>query len=143
MLAKKIALGFGIAIVFPAMIHSGVNVFSPPPPRWAWTPSEAQEDRKILQEKEVKRKAAQKEYDKHLFAVAVPLGLVAIVTGAFILSPGIGTGLMFGGIIAVFDGYFNYWSELPHVLRFTSLVVAFILLLVIGYWKLEGRTSPP
>ena len=33
MLAKKIALGFGIAIIFPMMIHYGVSTFSPQPKR--------------------------------------------------------------------------------------------------------------
>ena len=31
MLAKKIALGFGLAIIFPMMIHYGVSTFSPAP----------------------------------------------------------------------------------------------------------------
>jgi hypothetical protein len=31
MLAKKIALGFGLAIIFPMMIHYGVSTFSPEP----------------------------------------------------------------------------------------------------------------
>ena len=33
MLAKKFALGFGIAIIFPMMIHYGVSTFSPEP-KW-------------------------------------------------------------------------------------------------------------
>jgi len=33
MLAKKFALAFGLAVVFPAMIHCGVSIFSPQP-RW-------------------------------------------------------------------------------------------------------------
>ena len=33
MLAKKFALAFGIAVVFPAMLHYGVATFSPEP-RW-------------------------------------------------------------------------------------------------------------
>jgi hypothetical protein len=33
MIAKRFALAFGIAVVFPAMIHFGVSTFSPKP-RW-------------------------------------------------------------------------------------------------------------
>ncbi|PYL94517.1 MAG: hypothetical protein DME28_05015, partial [Verrucomicrobia bacterium] len=33
MLSKKFALAFGIAVVFPAMIHYGVSMFSAEP-RW-------------------------------------------------------------------------------------------------------------
>ncbi len=31
MLGKRIALGFGIAVVFPAMVHFGVSTFVPAP----------------------------------------------------------------------------------------------------------------
>jgi hypothetical protein len=47
---------------------------------------------------------------------------------------------MFGGIFSVCDGYFNYWSELSAQLKFSSLLAAFIVLLVVGYRKLEKKT---
>jgi hypothetical protein len=138
MLAKRIALGFGIAVVFPAMIHSGVSIFSPPP-RWQDYTVAPMINRNSTewQQKETERRAAEKVFEKHLFAVAVPLGLLAIIAGAFMLSPAIGTGLMFGGIFSVCDGYFNYWSELSHGLKFLSLLLAFIILVFVGYRKLE------
>ena len=36
MLAKKIALGFGIAVIYPLMLYYGVSSFSPPPPWGAY-----------------------------------------------------------------------------------------------------------
>jgi hypothetical protein len=78
-------------------------------------------------------------FEKHLFAVAVPLGLPTVIIGAFLAVPAIGTGLMFGGIFSVSDGYFNYWSELSAQLKFFSLLAAFIVLLVVGYRKLEKK----
>jgi hypothetical protein len=42
------------------------------------------------------------------------------------------TGLMFGGIFSVCDGYFNYLSGLSAQLKFFSLLVVFIVLLVVG-----------
>jgi hypothetical protein len=38
---------------------------------------------------------------------------------AAFLPPAIGTGLMFGGIFSVCDGYFNYWSKLSTQLKFS------------------------
>jgi hypothetical protein len=140
MLAKKFALAFGIAVVFPAMIHCGVSIFSPQP-RWQDYTVAPMIDRNSAewQKKETERRAAEKVFEKHLFAVAVPLGLAAIIVGAFFLSPAIGAGLMFGGIFSVCDGYFNYWSELSATLKFFSLLAAFIVLILVGYRKLERK----
>jgi hypothetical protein len=46
---------------------------------------------------------------------------------------------MFGGIFSVCDGYFNYWSELSAALKFFSLLTAFIVLILIGYRKIERK----
>ena len=153
MLAKKIALGFGIAIVFPMMIHYGVSTFTPQPKRKDYqvknyyerhkraTP---EEQRKLEAEKyrlEKQRKVAEKIFEKHLFVVAVPLGIMAIVVGAFLATQAIGTGLMFGGIFSVCDGYGNYWSELNDPLKFASMLVLFVVLLFIGYKKLERKKT--
>jgi hypothetical protein len=142
MLAKKFALAFGIAVVFPAMIHYGVATFSPEP-RW--------QDYHVVplidsnsaeyQKKYVEYRAAEKAFEKHLFAVAVPIGLIIVIVGAFLPIPAIGTGLMFGGIFSVCDGYFNYWSELSAQLKFFSLLAAFIVLLVVGWRKLEKKET--
>lgn len=108
MLAKKFALGFGIAIILPMVIYYGVSTFSPAP-KWN---------------------------DYYLFYVAVPLGIFAILFGAFSPIQAIGTGLMFGGIFTLTEGYFCYWSELQDWMRFLSLLIAFVVLIYIGYRKL-------
>jgi len=48
---------------------------------------------------------------------------------------------MFGGIFSVCDGYFNYWSELSAQPKFSSLLAAFIVLLVVGYRQLETQET--
>lgn len=153
MLAKKFALGFGIAIVFPMMVHYGVSTFSPQP-KWKDYRVEnyyerheratSEEQKKLEAEKnrlEKQREEAEKRFEKHLFFVAVPLGILAIVVGAFLSIQAIGTGLMFGGIFSVCDGYFNYWSELADLLKFASMLIAFVVLLFVGYKKLEIRKT--
>ena len=71
-----------------------------------------------------------------LFIVAVPIGIAAIIVGALASIQAIGTGLMFGGIFTVMDGYCWYWSELQDWMRFLSLLAAFVVLIFIGYRKL-------
>jgi len=114
MLARKIALGFGIAVVFPMLLHYGVSTFTPQP-KWQdyqvqgvfdphASPEEKAKRQAEQQKKQEERKSAEKRFQQHLFLVAVPLGLVALVVGAFLRLPALGTGLMFGGIFSVGDG---------------------------------------
>jgi len=148
MLAKKFALGFGIAIILPMMIHYGVSTFSPCPKYadyygyqnfYQANNNESTEQRAKIQKENQKRadnyRNAQKEFETHLFFVAVPMGIIAIIMGAFSPIQAIGTGLMFGGIFTLVDGYASYWTELQDWMRFVSLLMAFIVLIYIGYRK--------
>jgi hypothetical protein len=147
MLSKKFAVGFGIAIILPMLIHYGVSTFSLSPKlsdyyqnNYDFNRNESAEqrekNRQEMQRKQVDFRNAQKKFQQHLFFVAVPIGIAAILVGASTPIQAIGTGLMFGGIFTVMDGYLWYWSELQDSLRFLSLLVAFIVLIYVGYRKL-------
>ncbi len=148
MLAKRFALGFGIAIILPLMFHYGVSTFSPSPKYSDYRIDNYHQDyeaafgeKKIelaakKKKMDLQFKSANKKFQQHLFFVAVPLGILSIIIGVFISSNAIGAGLIFGGIFSVSNGYINYWSELPDSLRFASLVVAFLILIIVGYKKL-------
>jgi hypothetical protein len=151
MLAKKIALGFGIAIVLPMLIHYGVATFYPEPrpedyrmaPETVALAHGSASDQAKFEEEQRRTgdalEAAEAQFARRLFAVAVPLGLVALLVGTFLRLQATGTGLMFGGIFAVIDGYFNYWDHLSAGFKFISLLTAFILLIFVGYRKLERK----
>jgi len=148
MLAKKFALGFGIAIILPMLVHYGVSTFSPAPKlqdRYEnysyqkYQNATPEEKIKLDKERDAATKRWQEKekiFQKHLFFVAVPIGLAAIIIGAVSLIQAIGTGLMFGGIFTLVDGYCWYWSELQDWMRFLSLLAAFVVLIFIGYRKL-------
>ena len=70
MLAKKFALAFGIAVVFPAMIHYAVSSFSPEP-RWSDYHTAALIDRNSTeyQKQDTAYRAAEKAFEQHLFFV--------------------------------------------------------------------------
>lgn len=151
-LAKKFALGFGIAILFPMMIHYGVRSFSPQP-RWEdfhtrpapflyedkTDPAERARVEEEFRTMEEKRIAAEKRFQKHLFYATTPLGILAIIAGTIISVQAIGSGLMFGGILCLIDGYINYWSELPDPMRFLSLLAGFCVLVFIGFKKFSDK----
>lgn len=148
MLGKRIALGFGIAVILPFMLHLGVNTFSPPPNWEDYTIEDyydkledaSDEEREELKTRWNELKKAQDKhemrYQKTLFFVMAPAGIAAIIIGAFIGFQAIGAGLMFGGIFCLMDGYIQYWEKLPDWMRFASLLVAFIALIVVGYFKI-------
>lgn len=148
MLAKKFALGFGIAVLLPMVVHYGVSTFSPRP-KWQnyqienyyerhqrATPAEKVNLEKEKSQLAKARREHEKRFQKHLFFVAAPIGIGAIIVGSAIAVQAIGTGLMFGGIFALMNGYIWYWSELQNWMRFSSLLIAFIILIFIGYRKL-------
>ena len=148
MLAKKFALGFGIAIIFPMLIHYGVSTFSHAP-KWEdrydshfyqrYQNATPEEKVKLDKERDEKDKAwreKQKVFERHLFIVAVPAGIAAIIIGATLPLQAIGTGLMFGGIFSLTEGYMFYWTALQDWMRFLSLLAAFIVLIFVGYRKL-------
>ena len=151
MLAKKFALGFGIAIILPMVIYYGVSIFSPSPKWRDYQVSDyyeryedaskdekagLREERKQLQEE---RRANRKRFERHLFFVATPIGIAAIIAGSVIAIQAVGAGLMFGGIFTVTEGYVCYWSELPDWMRFLSLLLAFAILIYVGCRSLAKK----
>lgn len=151
MLAKRIALSFGLAVIFPLLVHYGVRTFSPEP-RWedyqaapfdfgTATKEERRQHQAEVRRLQEQQRAAEKHFQTVLFFAAVPLGLAAILCGAFLSAQAVGTGLILGGIFSVCDGYISYWDELADALRFISLLVTFGVLLFIGYRKLEKKPT--
>jgi hypothetical protein len=145
MLAKKFAVGFGIAIIFPMMLHFGVSTFVPAPDwkdyqgdyEWGLGQVQSPESATQLQRQRDIFDEEQRVFQRALFSIAVPVGILVIILGSMLSMPAIGTGLMFGGIFSVLDGYLNYWTELPDSARFVSLLCAFVVLVWVGYRKLS------
>jgi hypothetical protein len=148
---KNLALTVGVAVIFPMLVHYGVCVFSPEP-KWAdYRTGEyfdfAHASKEEIRQHQAEQKAAQAElkaattkFEFRLFAVAAPLGVAAILIGACLRVQAIGSGLIFGGIFSLCNGYLRYWSNLPDTLRFLSLAVGFVVLILVGYRKL-GRSA--
>ncbi len=151
MLAKKFALGFGIAVIFPLLLLQGVSYVSPPPDWQDAIVENFQErheraglaEQQLLEAERLERRDRfmedMKRFQRHLFFVTVPAGIIAIIAGTFLTLQAVGTGLIFGGVMSVVMGYWGYWMELHAGLRVVSLLIAFIVLIIVGYKKLETR----
>ena len=153
MLSKRFALGFGIAVALPLLVYYGVSTFSPPP-NWAdYFPTgslsrrdKTPEEEVRIQQEQSRREQLYKEHEhrfvRALFFIAAPIGIAAIIAGSVIAIEAVGTGLMFGGIFTVIEGYFWYWGVLEHWMRFLSLLAAFLILIFIGYRKFGPSKNP-
>ena len=150
MLAKRFGFGFGIAVILPMLVHYGVSTFSPQP-KWqdyygsAYYQDSTPEKKKELQEERKKKdetfRFQRKVFERHLFYVAIPIGIAAIIIGSLLSVQAVGAGLIFGGIFTLIDGYCWYWSELQDWMRFLSLLAAFIVIVFCGYMKLNDKNK--
>ncbi len=170
MLARKIILGFGFAVLLPMLIHYGIDVFAP---SFDWR-ARGEESQRYYREQErlktqerdatgdekarVRQRLEQLEqrHDQEQegirgqrdqsgrihFFVGVPIGILMTLLGSFIRVQAIGGGLMLGGIFTFTEGCFWYWTDLPRVGRFLVLLVAFGVLLWIGYQRLSELKQP-
>ena len=152
MLARQIAVGFGIALIFPLLVYYGVATFYPTPKfqgivtaTLVLPPNPTPEQQKELEEQRQKQKeqqlaynAAAKDFARVLAMVSTPLGVAAIFVGAYLALNSIGTGLIFGGIFTVAWGYWSYWQYLDDWIRFVSLLAGFAILIFVGYRRIAG-----
>src|SRR5260370_142238 len=111
MLARQIAIGFGVAIIFPLLIYYGVGTVSHPP-KWNDFHTDVYNSTMTPEQRSAAQKAAAAAYAEaervfslRLLCVAAPLGYAAILLGSSGSASGLGTGLMFGGIFTVANGY--------------------------------------
>ena len=131
MLARQIAIGFGIAIIFPLLAYYGVSTFHPAPRVSDFVGNLA--TTAMTQAQQASYNAAAKEFTHILILVATPFGIAAILIGTYMRLNAIGTGLIFGGIFAVTLGYASHWAFLEDWTRFVSLLAGFGILLLVGY----------
>jgi hypothetical protein len=151
MLARQIAIGFGIAVIFPLLVYYGVATFYPPPNNADYSvasampgPTASAEDRQEYAARQKKARddynAAARAFSRVLVLVDTPLGVAAILVGAFLSIHAIGTGLILGGITTVAFGYSGYWQYLDNWMRFVSLLAGITILVFVGYRATATRT---
>jgi len=162
-LVKQIAVWLGIVVLVPLVVWYGTSAFHPPPDWKQYSRSTARLEERIKETKEKSEKEnlrrekdrlekeqdeAEREYYGTMFWVAYPVGLVAIVLGLFFPVQTVGTGLMFGGLASLTAGCYSYWDKMDGWLRFGSLLLALLVLLVLGTWRFwparaNGTSIPP
>ena len=168
MLARKIILGFGFAIVIPLLIHYGVELLLPAAGDREYAQSHYRELRRLQRAEEYATAPAEKakiqaqidlleqqqdayesgrearsdQGHQYRFFIGVPLGIVAILIGSFVRVQAVGGGLMLGGIFTFTEGCYWYWTDLQRLGKFSVLLAAFVVLLWIGYQRFSELKQP-
>ena len=158
MLAKRIAIIIGIAVLLPLTVFFGVNLIDAPSDyiqvtevKFAEHKSEAKtnaEKRKVAEEETQRnafQQAAEKRHNRALFYVAYPIGLLAFLIGGFVNLRADSLGLMYGGMLTLGEGCYSNWDNMDRYVRFAALVIALAAILICGYvkFRLDDRNPVP
>jgi len=128
----KTFLAIGIAIIFALFISYGVSVIYKSPPGGC----SGVEECKL-------RSQQRQHYTFNLFIILMVIGIIAIIIGILIMSlEGIGSGILSGGVLVIIYGTFRAWGALNEYLRLGILAIALIVLIFLGYKKIEKIKQP-
>lgn len=128
---RNMAIGIGVVILLPLILHVGVRlvVKEPSRPHTRNLSYESEEYQTLNQ----KYQSEQKIYEKYYFYIATVVGIVTIIAGVLTPMPFLGMGFILGGIVCLAHGYFRYWDEMHDLVKFISLLLALILLIISSY----------
>ena len=79
---------------------------------------------------------AEKRYTNNIFLIIAPLGAIAIILGVFYTIEFLGSGFMFAGIILMFYGTVQNFSELNKFIKVVVVFLELILVIFIAYKKI-------
>lgn len=80
---------------------------------------------------------AEEKYDKNVFIITLVVGILTIIASVLLKLPSVSSGLMAGGAITIIYGVIRYWRHSTDLLRFIILGVVLIILIWLGYKKLN------
>lgn len=78
---------------------------------------------------------AREDYSRTLFLIAIVMGLLLIVLGAFLFNLDfVGGGLMAGGVGTIIYGTMSYWQFAYDWFKFSISLVGLVILIGFAYW---------
>ncbi|MBN1792701.1 hypothetical protein JW826_03385 [Candidatus Woesearchaeota archaeon] len=81
-----------------------------------------------------------KVYNRNLFFILAPVGLVVIIIGIMWGVEYMGAGFMFGGLITLFYATIRYFSEMSKLLRAIVILIELLIIIWLGLKKIgAGR----
>lgn len=83
----------------------------------------------------------QSKYNRNLFFILAPIALIFVILGIFLTIEYLGAGFMFGGLILLFYATLRYFSDMSKVLRAIVIFVELLIIVYIGYKKIEQKNK--
>ena len=127
---RDVAIGIALMILIPFTTNVGIKLMLEKPETSSWskdllkrkTPSELQ--------------ASRQQY----FYTSVAVGIGSLIIGSFLVPvASLAMGFILGGAITLISGYTMYWSDLNDFMKFSSLLLALIILI---FASLRFRNIP-
>ncbi len=82
---------------------------------------------------------AQQEYNRTIFFILLPIGLIIVILGIYLAIDYIGAGLMFAGLITMFYATFRYFSDMSKLVRALVILIELAIIIWIGYKKIDQK----
>jgi hypothetical protein len=82
-------------------------------------------------------------YNRNLFFMLAPIGLLVIIIGIYFSLDYMGAGIMLGGLITLFYATIRYFSDMSKLLRALVILVELLIILWIGYKKIDRARATP
>lgn len=77
---------------------------------------------------------AQEKYNRNVFLIALPLGIILIIIGALIGLVNVGGGLMAGGIGIIIYGVIGFWRFADDFIKFIISLVSLLIVIGLAYY---------
>ena len=85
--------------------------------------------------------SAQEAYNRNIFFILMPIGLIIIILGIYLTIEYIGAGLMFGGLITMFYAISKYFGDMSKMLRALVILIELLIIMWIGYKKIDNKNN--
>jgi hypothetical protein len=84
---------------------------------------------------------ARQKYNRNIFFVLLPVGLIVVILGLYLIVDYLGAGLMFAGLIIMFYATMRYFSDMSKILRALVILVELLVIMWIGYKKIDEHSK--
>jgi hypothetical protein len=84
---------------------------------------------------------ATQKYNRNIFFILLPVGLIVVILGLYLVVDYLGAGLMFAGLIVMFYATFRYFSDMSKMLRALVILIELLVIMWIGYKKMEDNMA--
>jgi len=143
MKAKYAAIGCGIALLLPSLVHLGVWLVCDGLNPARGNPHAADDAVNLFLVAPIKIWYCDPEqFARMFFPVSYLVGISAVILGSALRVPGVGPGLLFGGLLTLWDGFaYSHWIDAR--LIFMAMLGIFVLLIGLGIWQWSSSNPAP